>query len=84
MAELAEVWDASKAYLRGQFIKLINRIKTETKSWEQFVISKAQRMESAYVANPSANTKWAWLASQSLSRQVAIQLAENKYFFSQQ
>lgn len=41
-------------------------------------------MEDAYVDNLTDDTKRAWLASQSKSRQVELQLAENKHFFLQQ
>lgn len=34
-----------------------------------------------YIANPDENTKWALLEAQAMSRQLALQLAENKHFF---
>lgn len=83
-ADIGLVWDMAKAYLRGHFIRLIAHIKTDTKSWETFVLSEAQRTKAAYVAKPSDDIKRAWLASQSLSRWLSLQLAKSKHFFLQQ
>lgn len=55
---------------------------SDPKSWETFVLSEVQRTESAYIATPSDDTKRAWLVSQSLSRQLALQKAENKRLFA--
>lgn len=49
-----------------------------------FVILEAQRTEATYVADPSDDSKRAWLASQSVLSQLSLQLAKNKCFFLQQ
>lgn len=53
--DLGVVWDVAKAYLRGQFI--YTNIKTTTKAWERFTSLEVRRMEQAYIANPSEDTK---------------------------
>lgn len=70
--------------IRGQFIYLINNIKTSTRAWETFILTEAGRAEEAYVNNLTDDTKRPWLVAQSMSRQVELQLAENKRFFLQQ
>lgn len=63
---------------------IIQCIKTSTKAWETFILMEAERDEEAYVDKPTDDTKRAWLDSQSMSRQVELQLAKNKCFFLQQ
>lgn len=83
-ADIEVVWDAAKAFLRGQFINIIQQIKTNTKAWETLVLGEAGRAEEAYVDNLTDDTKRSWLAAQSMARQVELQLAENKGSFLQQ
>lgn len=40
-ADIGVVWDSVKAFLRGQFIYLINNIKTSTKASETFILTEA-------------------------------------------
>lgn len=69
---VVDCWqDVVKAYLRGQFNKIISSIKTQTKSWE------VRMTEELYIANLTDDTKQAWLEVQSMSRHRAVQLAEN-------
>lgn len=82
-ADLGVVWDTAKEYLQGHFIHIITNNKTTTKAWGRFNV-EIGRTEEAYIANPSGDTKRAWLAAKALSRQVELQLAENKCFFLQQ
>lgn len=70
--------------MRGQFIKLITHIKTNIKAWETMVVREVTETEDRYITNPTEDTKRAWLEAQSMSRQLALQLAENKRFFLQQ
>lgn len=37
--DMAMVWEAAKAYLRGQFIREISHIKTKTKEWKNLVMA---------------------------------------------
>lgn len=73
-----------KGLYERQFIKRITRIKTDTKAWETAVRGKVTEAEDRYIANPTDDTKRAWLGAQSMSRQLALQLSENKRFFQQQ
>lgn len=75
-ANLSVLWDTTKAYMRGQFIKIINWIKTNMKAWETEVCRTFRETEGKYIANPTEDTKRAWLGIQSMSRQLALQLAE--------
>lgn len=60
----------AKAYMRGQFIKLITHIKSDTKAWETMVCREVTETEDRYITNPMVDTKWAWLEAQSMSRQT--------------
>lgn len=75
------VWEAAKAFLCGQVIKEILYIKTNTKKWENQLITDAQSSETLFIANPTDDTRRTWLASQSMLKQLSLQLAENKSFF---
>lgn len=76
------VWETTKAFLHGQFIKVVSHIKTSTKEWENS--DEAQCSEARYVADPTDDTKSSWLAAQSMLMDLSLQLAENKRFFLQQ
>lgn len=55
--QLGIVWEAVKAFLRGQFITMINSIKSNTKAWETEVCKVLRDSEEAYISNPTEDTK---------------------------
>lgn len=74
-------WDMLKALLKGQFNKMSSSIKTETRSWEQFVVQEVKKAEAMYVDLPSTHTEKIWVEAQRLAKQVFLTKAENKSFF---
>lgn len=68
--------------MRRQYNKLVSQIKTDTKAWDIFILEEAWRTEKAYIAKLADDTKWVWLAVQSMLKQLALQLAKKSAFFS--
>lgn len=63
------LWDAFKAYTRGQYSTIISKVRKDNKLALEEAESQAQSLESSYVANKDAVT---YAALQTLQREISV------------